>query len=95
VCPPLALAAAPAPTPAPTAADLSGLDEGWSLDYPGNPYDPGCTYARDAIVLGQGDPPVAYAQFVTQADAPGRLALQYWFFPYVTQFNDLPRATGR
>ena len=28
----------------PTAADLVGKGEGWYLDYPGNPLDPGCTY---------------------------------------------------
>jgi hypothetical protein len=74
---------------APVAADLYGKGKDWSLDFPGNPYNPGCTYARDAIGLGQGRPPVAYAHIVTQPDVPGRLALQYWFFYYFNQFNDL------
>ena len=76
-------------TPAPTAADLYGKGKDWYLDYPGDPYHPGCTYAEDAIALGQGKPPVAYAHIVTQPDVPGRLALQYWFFYYFNQFNDL------
>ena len=76
-------------SPAPTAADLFGKGAEWSLDYPGSPFDPGCTYARDAIALGQGDPAVAYAHIVTQPDAPRQLALQYWFFYYFNQFNDL------
>ena len=75
--------------PAPVAADLYGKGKDWYLDYPGNPYDPHCTFARDAITLGQGKPPVAYAHIVTQPDRPGRLALQYWFFYYFNQFNDL------
>jgi hypothetical protein len=74
---------------APVAADLYGKGKDWSLDFPGNPYNPGCTYARDAIGLGQGRPPVTYAHIVTQPDVPGRLALQYWFFYYFNQFNDL------
>ncbi len=75
--------------PAPTAADLHGRDDRWYLDVPGSPFSPGCTYATDAIRLGQGEPPVAYAHIVTQPDAPGRLALQFWFFYYFNQFNDL------
>ena len=34
---------------------------------PGSPFDPGCTYASDAIALGQGEPPVAYAHIVARA----------------------------
>jgi hypothetical protein len=73
----------------PVAADLYGKGKAWSIDFPGNPYQPGCTYARDAIGLGQGMPPVAYAHLAAQPDVPGRLALQYWFFYYFNQFNDL------
>jgi hypothetical protein len=74
---------------APTAADLYGKGKDWNLDFPGSPFEPGCTYARDAIALGQGRPPVAYAHIVAQEGVPGRLALQYWFFYYFNQFNDL------
>src|SRR4029450_7243478 len=81
--------ARPPGTRAPAPADLYGKGKDWSLDFPGNPYNPGCTYARDAIGLGQGRPLVTYAHIVTQPDVPGRLALQYWFFYYFNQFNDL------
>jgi len=74
---------------APTARDLYGKGAQWFLDFPGDPYHPGCRYARDAIRLGQGRPATAYAHVVTQADAPHRLVLQYWFFYYFNQFNDL------
>ena len=75
---------------APTAADLAGLGAGYYLDLPGNPLNPGCTYARDFAALRRAGraPPVTYAHIARQPGHPG-FALQYWFFYYFNQFNDL------
>ena len=44
---------------APTAADIAGLDEGYHLDLPGDPLEPGCTYAKDfAALKAAGKAPV-------------------------------------
>ena len=57
----------------------------YHLDFPGNALDPGCDYERWADRLTEGEAPTVYAHVATEADAPGRIALQYWFY-YV--FND-------
>jgi Vacuolar protein sorting-associated protein 62 len=74
----------------PTAADVSGLGNGYYLDYPGNPLDPGCKYAKDFAALKRSShaPPVTYAHIAREAGNSG-FALQYWFFYYFNQFNDL------
>jgi hypothetical protein len=69
----------------PTADQLSLGLPGYHLDFPGDALRPGCTYEEFSKRLVTQAPSTAYARVVTQADAPGRLALQYWFF-YV--FND-------
>ena len=71
---------------APTMADIVGRGPGTSLDFHGNPRRPGCTYEQDFDRLGKGLPDVAYAHVATQASAPGRLALQYWFFWYFDDY---------
>jgi hypothetical protein len=75
---------------APTGADLAGLGEGHHLNLPGEPLGDTCVYARDFTALKrQGRaPPVTYAHIAHEADRPG-LAVQYWFFWYFNQFNDL------
>ncbi len=75
---------------APTAADLAGLGPGYYLDLPGNPLNPGCTYARDYGALRRAGraPAVTYAHIARQPGHQG-FALQYWFFYYFNQFNDL------
>lgn len=70
---------------APTARDLYGKDSEFFLDFPGNPLRPGCSYERWFREISRGKPATVYAHIATQADMPGRLALQYWFY-YV--FND-------
>jgi hypothetical protein len=74
---------------APTAADLFGKGEGWFLDFPGNPLNPGCRYERDGRRFADGKPSVAYAHVVTDPEAPGRLALQYWFYYYFNDYNNV------
>jgi hypothetical protein len=75
---------------APSAADIAGLGEGYHLNIPGDPLSAGCTYAKDfaAIKAAGGAPPVTYARIATQKGESG-LVVQYWFFYYFNQFNDL------
>ena len=73
----------------PSAADLFDLGEGFYLDFPGDAFDPGCIYERDAERYADGRPPTVYAHVATQPDRPDRLALQYWFFYYYNDYNNL------
>ena len=77
-------------TTAPTAADIAGLDAGYHLNLPGNPLHPGCNYAKDfATLKARGEAPVTtYARIATEKGTSG-LVVQYWFFYYFNQFNDL------
>jgi hypothetical protein len=74
----------------PTAADLVGLGEPHHLNLPGDPLGDTCDYARDfARLKREGKAPaVTYAHIAREAGRPG-LAIQYWFFWYFNQFNDL------
>jgi hypothetical protein len=65
----------------PTAADLFDLREGWYLDFPGDALEPGCVFEQDFRRFYDGRP-VVYAHVTTEADRPGWVALQYWFFWY-------------
>ncbi len=71
---------------APGMADIVGLGPGTSLDFNGNPRRPGCTFEKDFDRLGADQPNVAYAHVATDPSAPGRLALQYWFFWYFDDY---------
>ncbi len=75
---------------APTAADVAGLGETFHLNLPGNPLGNTCVYAKDfAKLKRQGRAPAAtYAHIAREAGHPG-FAVQYWFFWYFNQFNDL------
>jgi hypothetical protein len=75
---------------APKAADIAGLDQDHYLDLPGDPLDPQCTYATDYKNLkAEGlAPSVTYAHIATELGHPG-LVVQYWFFYYFNQFNDI------
>jgi hypothetical protein len=74
----------------PRAADLAGRGQDFYLDLPGNPLRPGCTYARDFAALRQAGrtPAMVYAHIARQPGFAG-LAVQYWFYYYFNQFNDL------
>ncbi|MEX2107008.1 MAG: hypothetical protein WD810_08940 [Solirubrobacterales bacterium] len=78
---------------APTASDLAGLGEGFYLDLPGKALGNTCVYARDfeALKAEGRAPAVTYARIAREAGRPG-FALQYWFFYYFNQFNDLHEA---
>jgi hypothetical protein len=75
---------------APTAADIAGLGERFHLNLPGDPLGDTCVYARDfAKLKREGKAPAAtYAHSAREAGHPG-FVLQYWFFWYFNQFNDL------
>jgi hypothetical protein len=75
---------------APTAADIAGLSGDYYLDLEGEPLGDTCVYARAfQKLLGEGKAPaVAYAHIAREQGHSG-FALQYWFFWYFNQFNDL------
>ena len=75
---------------APTAADIAGLDDPYHLELPGDPLGDTCVYARDFAKLKREGkaPPTTYAHIARQVGRPG-LVVQYWFFWYFNQFNDL------
>jgi hypothetical protein len=75
---------------APTAADIAGLPDGYYLDLEGEALGDTCVYARDfAQLLAEGKAPaIAYAHIAREPNHSG-FALQYWFFWYFNQFNDL------
>jgi hypothetical protein len=74
----------------PTAADIAGLGSNYHLELPGDPLGDTCVYARDfARLKREGKaPPATYAHIARQVGRPG-LVVQYWFFWYFNQFNDL------
>ncbi len=75
---------------APTAADIAGLGGDFYLDLPGDTLEPGCTYAKDFAALRKGGraPAVTYTHIARQPGHSG-FAVQYWFFYYFNQFNDV------
>jgi hypothetical protein len=75
---------------APTATDIAGLGDPFHLDLHGDPLGDTCVYARDfAKLVAKGKaPPTTYAHIARQVGRPG-LVVQYWFFWYFNQFNDL------
>ena len=75
---------------APGAADIAGLGDDHYLDLPGDPLGDTCEYARTfAEMLADGAAPVvAYAHIGREQGHPG-FVLQYWFYWYFNQFNDL------
>ena len=70
----------------PRAKDLAGRGPETSLDFPGDPRRPGCTFEEDFRRFGAGRPDTAYAHLATDATAPGRIVLQYWFFWYFDDY---------
>jgi hypothetical protein len=54
--------------------------EGYYLDFPGNPLDPGCGYEKLGRRWNGDRKPVVYAHIATEQGRPDQLALQYWFY---------------
>ena len=78
---------------APTAADIAGLRDGYYLDLEGEVLGDTCVYARAfKKLLEEGRAPaVTYAHIAREPNHAG-FVLQYWFFWYFNQFNDLHEA---
>ena len=55
---------------------------------PGDPLHAGCTYEEASRELMQGKSPTVYAHVLGEPGVNG-VALQYWFFWYFNQFNDV------
>jgi hypothetical protein len=78
----------------PTASDIAGLGDDYYLDLPGDPLNIKCpakgSYAKDFQALrNDGKAPAAtYAHIATEPGFDG-LVVQYWFFYYFNQFNDV------
>src|SRR3954447_14715077 len=77
-------------TNGPTAADIAGLDSDYYMDLPSDPITSECTYAKDFAALKRAGraPPVTYARIARQGGLPG-FVVQYWFFYYFNEFNDV------
>ena len=78
---------------APTAADVAGLGDGYYLDLEGEALGDTCVYSRafHELVEDGRAPAVAYAHIAREPNHVG-FVLQYWFFWYFNQFNDLHEA---
>jgi len=72
----------------PAGADIYDLREGWYLDFPGDALEPGCIFEQDFHRFFDGQS-VMYAHVLTDADQPGYVALQYWFFWYYNPAKNL------
>ena len=75
---------------APTAKDIAGLRGDWYLNLEGRALGDTCVYARAFKKLEEEGkaPAVTYAHIAREKGHSG-FALQYWFFWYFNQFNDL------
>jgi hypothetical protein len=75
---------------APTAADVAGLRDGYYLDLEGEVLGNTCVYARAfrKLVEEGKAPAITYAHVAREPNHDG-FTLQYWFFWYFNQFNDL------
>lgn len=71
-----------------TARDLFWLDSSHHIDLPGRPRVAACTYELHFSQQMGNQQPVVYARIVREPGVPG-LALQYWFFYYFNDFNDM------
>jgi hypothetical protein len=72
----------------PTAPDLAGGLFGYHLDFPGHAVTPGCAYDEWSHRVNKGAEPRTYARVVTDPAFPTQIALQYWFFYVLNDFND-------
>ena len=75
---------------APSAADIAGLDDTYYLNLPGDPLNAGM-HLRDGLrrpARAGKAPPITYAHIARETGHRG-LVVQYWFFWYFNQFNDL------
>lgn len=75
---------------APTADDIAGLGDRYYLNLNGDPLGDTCEYARNFGVLKErGDAPVVTYAHIARERGHSGFALQYWFYWYFNEFNDL------
>lgn len=75
---------------APTLKDVRNRGEEFYLDLPGEPLGDTCVYSKDFDRMKRdGRAPVAVYAHIAQEEGRSGLALQYWFYWYFNQFNDL------
>jgi hypothetical protein len=75
---------------APTAADVAGLTGDYYLDLEGEVLGDTCVYARAfRKLLAEGRAPAVTYAHIAREEGHSGFALQYWFFWYFNQFNDL------
>lgn len=68
--------------------DLFQLPDDFATDFPGKPRNPGCDYETHFKSVMGDQRPVIYANIATEEGRRG-IALQYWFFYYFNDFNNL------
>ncbi len=75
---------------APTAAEIAGLGDDYYLNLRGEALGETCDYAREfARLVREGRAPaITYAHLTREPNHSG-FVMQYWFFWYFNQFNDL------
>jgi hypothetical protein len=74
----------------PTAADIAGLSNEYYLNLTGEPTCDTCVYSRDfKKLVEEGKAPVVTYSHVAREAEHGGFVMQYWFFWYFNQFNDL------
>ena len=77
-------------TRAPTLRDIRNRGEEAYIDLPGDPLGETCVYAKDFDRMRrEGRAPVAVYAHIAREKGHSGLALQYWFYWYFNQFNDL------
>ncbi|MFN8592818.1 MAG: Vps62-related protein [Thermomicrobiales bacterium] len=77
----------PVLSPVTNAALAAGASD-WAIDLPGKPREPGCDYETHFKEVMGDQKPVIYAHIAQEEGRPG-IALQFWFFYYYNQFNNL------
>jgi hypothetical protein len=77
-------------TKAPTVEEIAGLKGDHYMNLRGEALGDTCVYAKDfqKLLAAGKAPPVTYAHIAREPNHTG-FALQYWFFWYFNQFNDL------
>ncbi|GAB3014880.1 hypothetical protein GCM10011376_07060 [Nocardioides flavus (ex Wang et al. 2016)] len=74
---------------APSVEELAEGLEGYALDQPGDPLEPGCDYEDWAdSVWGSSPEPTIYAHVATEAGVEDRIALQYFFYYPFNDYNN-------
>ncbi|HEY2052818.1 MAG TPA: hypothetical protein VGH14_02670 [Solirubrobacterales bacterium] len=75
---------------APTAAQIAGLGEGYYLNLEGEALGDTCVYAKAfKKLIAEGKAPAVTYAHIAREEGHSGFALQYWFFWYFNQFNDL------